>query len=118
MNPNIENFLYSKSGQQRAILLYLHQILAEELALGAKIRYKIPFYYHHSWICYLNPIKADGIELAFLQGKYLSNAQGLIDMKDRKQVGGISIYKVEDIHRDTLYEIIQEALIIDEEMKG
>ncbi len=110
----VEDFIYQKEGQQREILLHLHHIFAEELMLESKLRYSIPFYYQNSWICYLNPIKNDGIELVFLRGNELSNSTGLLQSKGRKQVSGIEFYRPDQVTKEQLYEIIQEALILDE----
>lgn len=111
---NVEDFINQLENEQREIMLYFHELLAHQLELEGKIRFKIPFYYHKSWICYLNPIKNDAVELAFLLGKELSNDQGLLEAKDRKQVAGITFSRVEEIPKDAVYEIIQEALMLDE----
>ena len=113
MDP-ILSFIYERENPQREILLYLHELFTNQLHLEAKLRYKIPFYYNKSWICYLNPVKPQSIELAFPRGNELSNAQGLLEAKERKQVRGITFKQVKDIPRDALWEIMQEALILDE----
>jgi len=111
---NVEEFINQLEIEQRKIVFYFHELLAHQLELAHKIRFKIPFYYHKSWVCYLNPIKKDAVELAFLSGKELSNEQGLLEANDRKQVAGITFSKVEEIPADQVYEIIQEALMLDE----
>ncbi len=110
----IEDFIYEQSPNRQAILQHLHHLLAEELNLLPKIRYRVPFYYQNSWICYLNPVKGDAIELVFLRGQELSNSQGILDKKKRKQVSGITISDVESIPLEAIYEILQEALVLDE----
>jgi len=85
----VEDFIYQFEGSQRDVLFYFHNLLIEELNLVDKIRFKIPFYYRKSWICYLNPLKGDKIELAFTRGNELSNSQGLLVSKERKQIRGI-----------------------------
>ena len=110
----VEDFIYETEGQQRSILEYFHHLLTVDLGLDAKIRFKIPFYFQHSWICYLNPIKNDGIELAFTRGNELSNAQGLLENKGRKQIFGIEVYDVNDLYEEALFEVLQEALLLDE----
>ncbi|MEM8586006.1 MAG: DUF1801 domain-containing protein [Bacteroidota bacterium] len=110
----IEDFIYRHQGQQREVLLYFHQLLAEELGLEPKIRFKIPFYFNRTWVCYLNPIAENGVELAFLRGRDLSNAQGLLMSKGRKLVCGIDCYRISDIDAEAVYEILQEALLLDE----
>ncbi len=110
----VEDFIYRHEGQQRELLLQLHQVLTEELNLSPKIRYKIPFYYNRSWICYLNPTKQDTVELAFTRGNELSNAQGLLDSKGRQQVFSIEITSLSDIQNEALHEVWQEAILLDE----
>ncbi len=110
----VENFIYQLEGNQREVMLYFHHKLTTELGLVAKIRYKIPFYYQRSWICYLNPIKHDKVELAFLRGNELSNYQGLLESRGRKQVSGIQFERVADIPESAMYEIIHEAILLDE----
>lgn len=112
----VASFIMEQSGQQRALLQYLHRLLCEQPGLSAKIRYKIPFYYRKSWVCYLNPVKNKGIELAFLRGNELSNEQGLLGFRGRKQVSGIIFYQLHEIPEEAVREIVQEALLLDEEV--
>ncbi len=112
----VELFILEKEGEQQKILDRLHNLLSSFPEITSKIRYKIPFYYHKSWICYLNPTKDGGIELAFTRGNELSNEQGLLDSKGRKQVYGISFHSSREIDEDLVAEVFQEALILDEEI--
>lgn len=75
-----EDFFHSFAGEQRQVMQYLHELLTVELCLEAKIRYKISFYYGRTWICYLNPRKNGGTELAFIRGNELSNHQGMLEV--------------------------------------
>ena len=110
----VEDFIYSLEGKQQELLLFLHQLLSTYPEVEDKIRYKIPFYYRKSWICYLNPIKGEKIELVFIRGNELSNASGLLDARGRKQVAGVIFEKTNDIPLEALSEVIQEALILDD----
>ena len=110
----VEDFIYGLEGTQRNIVQQLHQLLAEDLGLECKIRYRIPFYFNKSWICYLNPIKPAGIEMVFTRGNELSNDQGILMAKDRKQVRGIEYHDLSAINQDLLLEVIQEAILLDE----
>jgi hypothetical protein len=92
---------------------YFHQLLTSEMSLIPKIRFKIPFYYQNSWVCYLNLLKGNGIELAFLRGNELSNSQGILSHNGRKQVAGISFYGMDEIPIEAVREIIHEALLLD-----
>jgi|SRR5690554_2578668 len=109
----VEDFIYNYEGSQREIMLYIHKQLSDELNLTDKIRFKIPFYYGKSWICYLSPTKNNSIEFAFVRGNELSNAQGLLDSKGRKQVWSIELTNKSDIPIKELNEIIQEAILLD-----
>lgn len=109
-----EDFIYQLEGNQRETMLYFHNLLTRDLNLEDKIRFKIPFYYRKSWICYLNPTKEKKVEFAFVRGNELSNSQGLLINKGRKQVYSIDFEKVSDIPFRAINEIIQEAIFIDE----
>ncbi len=110
----ISSFILEFDGQQKAILSFLHDRLIDYHGLRQDIKYKIPMYYNKSWVCYLNPIKKNGIELAFIKGHQLSNDQGILQMKKRKMVAGVDFYEVNQIPLKSIDEIIQEALILDE----
>jgi hypothetical protein len=112
MNP-VEDFIYDQEGDTRHILSYLHTLMTD-LGMISKIRYRIPFYYQKSWVCYLNPLKSGGVEWAFIRGNELSNAQGLLDQKDRKQIAGITLLSLKNLPEQALREVIAEALILDE----
>ena len=112
---DIEAYLSDLDSPQQEMMDYLHQLITSYPEVTAKIRYKIPFYYRRSWICYLNPTKDKGVELAFTRGNELSNEQGLLDARGRKQVSGVVFYQLKDIPEAVLYEVLQEAFLLDEE---
>ena len=110
----VEQFILGLDGQQKAIVSYFHRHLSSTHDLQSKINWNIPAYYRKSWICYLNPIKNEGIELAFFRGRELSNEQALLNSKDRKLVSGIDFYSIQQINIQLVDEIIQEAIILDD----
>ena len=110
----VEDFIYQYEDNQRKVMLFLHNWLTQELGLTEKMRFKIPFYYGKSWICYMNPTNNKTIEFAFVRGNELSNEQGLLDSKGRKQVYSVEFKQVKDIPQQTINEIIQEAILLDE----
>ena len=113
MNP-VQNYILDLEGEQAALFQYLYDLINTYPEVEAKIKYKIPFFYRKSWICYLNPIKKGGVELAFTRGNELSNEQGLLEAKGRKQILGASFYKVEEIPEEVIHEVLQEAFLLDE----
>lgn len=112
---SVLDYIFKQHGNQKEILLFFHDWFTKELKLTSKIRYKIPFYDHKSWICYLNPIKGGKVELAFIRGNELSNKQGLLNAKERKQIAGIEFENLDSIPFDTVREIVLEAILLDEQ---
>jgi len=112
----VEVFIEEQPEPTQGLLWYLHELLLSYPEVTAKMRYKIPFYYRKSWICYLNPLKKGGVELAFTRGNELSNEQGLLQFNGRKQVAGLAFAKIEAIPEAVLNEIVQEALLLDAEV--
>lgn len=110
----IENFILGLDGQQKAIVSFLHQQLSHQHELHGKISYNIPMYYRKTWVCYLNPIKDNGIELAFSKGHRLSNEQGVLHEKGRKLVAGIELFEIDSLPVKAIHEIVQEAIILDD----
>ena len=81
-----------------------------------QLNFGIPFYYHFGWMCYLSPYKKNnGVYIAFIRGFELSDEQKLSEIKRRKQIKSISYQDVKDINEAILREIIQEALLLNEE---
>lgn len=113
----IEDFILKLDGEQKAITAYLHNRLTSCHDLQGKISYNIPVYYRKTWVCYLNPIKNGGIELAFAKGHRLSNDQGILNRKKRKYVAGIDLFDLASIPEVQINEIINEALILDSLVK-
>lgn len=113
MNP-VEDFIYNLEGNQQDVSMYLHELLVNDLGLQPKIKFKIPFYYGKSWICYINPKKNDAVELAFTRGNELSNEQGVLMHDGRKQIAGIVIKTIEAAPMEAILETIHEAILLDE----
>ena len=111
----VDFFILEKEGHQQAVLQFLNDLMMSNSEIIQKIRYKVPFYYRKSWICYLNPNKKTGaVEMVFLRGNELSNEQGLLEAKGRKQVLGVTFTEVKEIPVATLIEVIQEAIWLDD----
>ena len=109
-----EEFIYHFEGEQRQVLLYFHRLLATDLNLTVKMRYDLPFYYGKSWICYLNPIRGGQVELSFIRGNELSNEQGLLESRGRKQVSSAVFHTLAEVRNSPVDEVIQEAILLDE----
>lgn len=114
MHQEVEQFIQLSSEKQQEILWTLHSLIVEIPEITSKIRYKIPFYYRKSWVCYLSPKKTQEIELVFTRGQELSNEQGILETQGRKQVSGILISSLENIPEQAIQEILQEAILLDD----
>lgn len=102
------------SDNQREIILYLDALFLSYPEVSKKMRYKLPFYYYNSWVCYLNTVKGDRVELCFINGQKLSNNQGLLDTRGRKMIAGIMLDHQKTIPNEAVLEIFGEAIILDE----
>ncbi|MBV6645289.1 MAG: DUF1801 domain-containing protein [Cyclobacteriaceae bacterium] len=112
---DVLNYIQEAPPAERLIMRQVHQMMLANPGVTCEIRYRVPFYYRKSWICYFNPIKDGGVELAFTRANELGNASGILDFKGRKQVAGITLNTLLDI-TESVEEIIQEALLLDEEV--
>ncbi len=110
----VENHIYQLEEQKRDIMLFFHKMFTTDFLLTDKITFQNPCYYKHSWICYLKPLKNEAVELAFMRGNELSNDQGLLKSKGRKQLRSIEIVDLKSIPLNTIKEILNEAICLDE----
>lgn len=107
----IEKFTEGLTDGQTTIMEALNAEILALPGMEMRERYKLPFYYGRSWICYLNPIGKEAVEIAFTRGIELSNMRGVLDFKNRKQIAGIECRQLDlvqlELIRDTLYEAIE-----------
>lgn len=101
----------------RQLLIAAHQFLQETLPPFAtcSIKWKIPFYTLRKNFCYLNRHK-DHITLGFPHGYKLSSQPDILlgENENLKQVRYLEIHSLETLYSDEIYQIIQEAMILDE----
>jgi hypothetical protein len=110
----VEEFISGYEGDTLEVMKYLHDLMMDQPGIYCKLSFKIPFYYRNSWICYIYPQKKGGIEFVFTRGDELSNEQGILDARGRKQVAGLMLKTLDDIPQESLFEVIQEAILLDE----
>ncbi len=109
-----EDFIYQQEEDLQLLLLPLRELFLSYPGVTAKLRYKIPFYYRKSWVCYTNPIKGQGVEVAFLRGFELGDPQGVLQDKGRKMVKGIDIFNPNEIEAKGVELYWREALMLEE----
>lgn len=111
---DVDYYIQNHEKTIKTILEILNASIMNFPGVISKIRYKIPFYYKKSWICYLNPQKSGGVELAFTRGNELADEQGILERKGRKQVKSITYQSIKDIDEASLNIILQEAMLLDD----
>lgn len=81
--------------------------------LNVKFKYKTPFYYGESWICYLSfDKKKKVLSVNFVRANELELDE-ILDFKGRKMVGSIEFKTGEEIDFETLSKVLEEALSLD-----
>ncbi len=112
----VQGYIADQRNTQKEIMSVLRTWI---LDLGPhaqeKISYKIPFFYFYGPMCYLNPTP-DGVDLGFVQGKSLSNEQGLLQMKQRKTVATIRFHSLAEVEarEAQIRQILNEATILNQ----
>jgi len=103
----------------RELLMAAHHFLQEILPPFATcaIKWRIPFFSLRRNFCYLNRHK-DHITLGFPHGWKLSPLPGklLDENKKLKHIRYLEIFNLEDLYSETVSQILQEAIILDEMM--
>ena len=105
----VDEFILSVDEERREIVVYLHHLFTERLGLKPRLRYRLPFYDFQKWVCYLNPKKTGGVELVFIYGQSLDDPAGVLDPTGRKQVAGVTFYKLEDIPEREIIHLVEQA---------
>lgn len=112
----VENWINEQEEVVSEICKRLNDWLLEFPGVESRLRYKIPFYYRKTWVCYLNPLKKMGVELVFVRGNELLDDLQLLDDRGRKQVKGIIFSQPNEIDFASLKVIMLEAIDLDEQV--
>lgn len=107
---SFSDFLESLNPLQAEVVSYLDQYFLSSSGMDRKMKYRVPFYYSNTRICYLNPLGSKELELCFLDGKILSEAFGELEMKNRKKVSGLTIKVNEDLPMPLIEKVVKEAI--------
>ncbi len=110
----IADYSYSLNPSQKAIIRCLHDLIMENPGIELKERYKLPFYYRKTWICYFSATKSGNIEWAFTRGNEMSNGTELLHDRGRKQVKSVIFSSVSQVDIAECRTYLQEALLLDE----
>jgi hypothetical protein len=122
----VEDIIAVLPQDERLILKRLRSIILDtDPHVQERISFGVPYYYHNRRICFLWPTSLipcgyskpveEKVTLGLCYGNLLSNEQGLLIAENRKQVYVIRFSKASDIKDQPIREIIQEAILIDEQ---
>lgn len=111
---SVEDYIFNQEPELSELLQFLHLMLVGDFGLQPKLRFKIPFYFSSTWICYINPLKKGGVEFVYIKGQELSNEHGLLDSKGRKMVAGIFIKNLTEVPVEAIQESLSEAILLSE----
>ncbi len=111
----IEKYIHNAPEKYREILFHLYEIITRSSPfIEEKIAYTVPFFKHYGMLCYISHGKR-GVEVGFWRGNELSNEQGALSHDERKIVRSLIYQKPSDINEQILMEILQEAMMLNEE---
>lgn len=111
---DVLDYIFKYEGEQRELLQFLYDLLMNQPGMHCKISYKVPFFSIRQGICYLITKKNGSVEIGFPRGHELSNSQGILESADRKYIKGITLSAMDEIPLESLHEVIQEAILLDE----
>lgn len=121
-HKNFDSFLDALLPEEQSICLRIRDLILINFPhLKETWAYGAPFYKGRSRVCFLYPASLPysgvktGVNFGFNCGHLLSNAQGLLNLGERKEVAYIPLTTAKDIREDILLEILHEAVILDNE---
>jgi hypothetical protein len=110
---SVDTFIQHQHGPVARCLQHVHALVMEYPGVEAKIRYRIPFYYGRSWLCYLNPQKDESVEWAFTRANEWPRHHELLDFRGRKQVAGLFLTADGLPEEGLMRLLLEEALALD-----
>lgn len=128
---NVEDFMDDLPADEQVIVKRLRNlILSAEPRVREKISYGVPYFSRHRRLFFIWPESAQPglkknssrgfpkVTLGFCYGNLLSDHHADLVRDSRKQVFTIGISKASDMDDRHLAEIIQEAVMVDEQFFG
>lgn len=110
----IEEYTESLQPHQKQVIYLLHEMIMDNPEMELKRKFKLPFYYRKSWICYFTILKNGAVEWAFTRGNELSNDNDYLKSRGRKQVSSVEFSSVNEIDISKAKACLHEALLLDE----
>lgn len=111
MLPELDKYYFNTAEPNQSCLLALRGIiLKQDKQVAETIKYGMPcFTYRKKMFCYLwTDKKTDEPYILFVEGKYLNHPD--LEKGDRKRMKILRINPSEDLPKDTINELLDEAL--------
>ena len=110
----VDDYIYRLPEELRDVAQALRSILLSiSPSIEEKYSYKVPFYYYHGPLCYINKMK-DHIYIGFVKGYELDDEYDLLEKGDRKMVRIIRYGCISDIEKSKPAFYINQAMILNE----
>lgn len=120
----VEDFIGGLPKDEQLLASHLRtMILDMDPRIQEKLSYGVPYFSRHRRICFVWPASARygpkdaKMIIGFCNGNLLSNDQKILIAENRKQVYLIKISSLKEINESVLKEIIQEAILVDDQFK-
>ena len=124
---DVETLIAELPSDERTIVKRLRALILDvDPRIQEKLSYGVPYFFHHKRICFVWPTSClpcgydtakddTKVTLGLCYGNLLSNEQGLLLQEGRKQVFVIKYTSPKEIDEKAVREIIQEAVLVDDE---
>ena len=110
----IDTYISQQTPELQNLLVQLHGLITQTSPMIAdRVAFGCPFYYYNGMFCYLNVVR-NGVDVGFCRGIDLSNEQGILEARNRKQVRSVFINSIETLEqlKPALIEILHECMLL------
>lgn len=117
---DVNDYFFELKPWQQQTCFAIHQmILNANPIIQCGIKYNIPFYTYHGYLAYLGLYQQRHLILGFCQGHLMADEANLLKHDaGQKQIRHWRFSESEPINWELLIQYINEALIINEQLKS
>ncbi|MGV3560406.1 DUF1801 domain-containing protein [Larkinella arboricola] len=115
----VDEYINRQTPEIHRLLDHIRRLILEAAPrIQEKINWGVPFYSHKGQLCYLNPLRSSevAVDLCFLRGYELTNAQNVLENRGRRTVRSLVI-RAGEVNEDLIRELLQEAIQLNETSK-
>lgn len=115
----VDEYINRQTPEIHRLLDHLRRLILEAAPrIQEKINWGVPFYSHKGPLCYLNPLRSPeaAVDLCFLRGYELANAQQVLENRGRRTVRSI-VVRAGEVNEELIRELLNEAILLNETSK-